>query len=184
MGGEAHGSVDAAFAKLLGWRRSGAGTSPVVAGYYRTNLAMRQLAPLFGISPVTVCRAGRSLGLLLSEGPAPKPVAGTDRLWIVDGTRVPVCDRRVTASSRNYRISVNGQANIVSDTRLVIASARPTPGKKADAHAWREPDLPATAAGTTVIWDGAYLGNGLIVPRRRRVGRPLLRAQGEGIAEH
>lgn len=28
----------------------------VVSVYYRTNLTMRQLAPLFGISPATVCR--------------------------------------------------------------------------------------------------------------------------------
>lgn len=28
----------------------------LVAVYYRTNLAMRQFAPLFGISPATVCR--------------------------------------------------------------------------------------------------------------------------------
>ncbi|KOV05213.1 transposase, partial [Streptomyces sp. XY511] len=28
----------------------------LVAVYYRTNLTMRQLAPLFGISPATVCR--------------------------------------------------------------------------------------------------------------------------------
>lgn len=27
-----------------------------VAVYYRTNLTMRQLAPLFGVSPATVCR--------------------------------------------------------------------------------------------------------------------------------
>ncbi|MGY4394181.1 hypothetical protein ACVWXB_007480 [Streptomyces sp. TE12347] len=39
------------------------------------------------------------------------------------------------------------------------------------------------AAGTTVIADGAYLGTGLIVPHRRRAGRPLLRGQ-EDNAEH
>lgn len=39
------------------------------------------------------------------------------------------------------------------------------------------PDLPAAAAGTTVIADGAYLGTGLIVPHRRRAERPLLRGQ-------
>ncbi|SEB64277.1 DDE superfamily endonuclease [Streptomyces sp. 2131.1] len=64
----------------------------------------------------------------------------------------------------------------------VIASARPVPGNKADAHAWRESDLPAVAAGT--IADGAYLGTGLIVPHRRRAGRPLLRGQEEDNAEH
>jgi hypothetical protein len=37
-----------------------------------------------------------------------------------------------------------------------VASARPAPGNKADAHVWRESGLPALAAGTTVIADGAY----------------------------
>ncbi|MFB7095772.1 transposase family protein, partial [Streptomyces virginiae] len=58
------------------------------------------------------------------------------------------------------------------------------PGNKADAHVWRESGLPAKAAGTTVIADGAYLGTGLIVPHRRRAGRPLLRGQEEDNAEH
>ncbi len=42
------------------------------------------------------------------------------------------------ASSRNYRFSANVQVIIDADTRLVVASARPAPGNKADAHAWRE----------------------------------------------
>ncbi|MDF9874640.1 hypothetical protein OKW18_006778 [Streptomyces pratensis] len=120
----------------------------------------------------------------LALEPAPRPVADVERLWIVDGTLVPVRDRRVAASSRNYRFSANVQVIIDADSRLVIASARPVPGNKADAHAWRESDLPAIAAGTTVIADGAYLGTGLIVPHRRRAGRPLLRGQEEDNAEH
>ncbi len=35
-----------------------------------------------------------------------------------------------------------------------------------------------------MIADGAYLGTGLIVPHRRRAGRPLLRGQEEDNAEH
>lgn len=40
------------------------------------------------------------------------------------------------------------------------------------------------SVGTTVIADGACLGTGLIVPHRRRAGRPLLRGQEEDNAEH
>ncbi|EKX60253.1 IS5/IS1182 family transposase [Streptomyces ipomoeae] len=156
----------------------------LVAVYYRTNLTMRQLAPLFGISPATVCRVIQRLRPLLALEPAPRPVAEADRLWIVDGTLIPVRDRSVGASSRNYRFSANVQVIIDADTRLVIASARPAPGNKADAHVWRESDLPAVATGTTVLADGAYLGTGLIVPHRRRAGRPLLRGQQEDNAEH
>lgn len=156
----------------------------LVAVYYRTNLTMRQLAPLFGISPATVCRVIQRLRPLLALEPAPRPVADVDRLWIVDGTLIPVRDRTVAASSRNYRFSANVQVIIDADSRLVVASARPAPGNKADAHVWRESDLPAAAVGTTVIADGAYLGTGLIVPHRRRAGRPLLRGQEEDNAEH
>ncbi|MEU1737457.1 transposase family protein [Streptosporangium sp. NPDC020145] len=35
-----------------------------------------------------------------------------------------------------------------------------------------------------VLTDGAYLNTGLIVPHRKRAGRPLLRAQKEDNAEH
>ncbi|MFF4153264.1 transposase [Streptomyces sp. NPDC001651] len=156
----------------------------LVAVYYRTNLTMRQLAPLFGVSAATVCRVIQRLRPLLALESAPRPVADVERLWIVDGTLVPVRDRKVGASSRNYRFSANVQVIIDADTRLVIASARPAPGNKADAHVWRESDLPGLAAGTTVLADGAYLGTGLIVPHRRRAGRPLLRAQEEDNAEH
>lgn len=156
----------------------------LVAVYYRTNLTMRQLAPLFGISAATVCRVIQRLRPLLALEPAPRPVADVERLWIVDGTLVPVRDRKVGASSRNYRFSANVQVIVDADTRLVIASARPAPGNKADAHVWRASGLPALAAGMTVTADGAYLGTGLIVPHRGRAGRPLLRAQEEDNAEH
>lgn len=116
--------------------------------------------------------------------PAPRPVADVDRLWIVDATLIPVRDRTVGASSRNHRLSANVQVIIDAGSRLVIASARPAPGNKADAHVWRESGLPAVAAGTTVIAEGACLGTGLIVPHRRRAGRPLLRGQEEDNAEH
>ncbi|MFE9796566.1 transposase [Streptomyces goshikiensis] len=176
-----------------GWRRFGGGRPwclpladrvLLVAVYYRTNLTMRQLAPLFGISPATVCRVVKRLGPLLALEPVPRPAAETERLWIVDGTLIPVRDRQVGASSRNYRFSANVQVIIDADSRLVVASARPARGNKADAHVWRESDLPAAAAGTTVTADGAYLGTGLIVPHRRRAGRPLLRGQEEDHAEH
>ncbi|KOV17614.1 transposase, partial [Streptomyces sp. XY413] len=36
-------------------------------------------------------------------------MADVERLWIVDGTLIPVRDRTVGASSRNYRFSANVQ---------------------------------------------------------------------------
>ncbi|MGW7416638.1 hypothetical protein [Streptomyces sp. NPDC054863] len=71
----------------------------------------------------------------LTLEPTPRPVTDTGRLWIVDGTLVPVRDRGVGASSRNHRFSANVQVLIDADTRLVIATARPVPGNNA-AHRW------------------------------------------------
>ncbi|MER8073802.1 MULTISPECIES: transposase family protein [unclassified Streptomyces] len=156
----------------------------MVAVYYRTNLTMRQLAPLFGVSPATVCRVIRRLRPLLALRPVTRPVDATDRLWIVDGTLVPVRDRKVGASSRNYRFSANVQVIIDADTRLVVATARPAPGNKADAHVWRSSGLPEQCQGVTVLGDGAYINTGLVVPHRKRPGRPLLAGEEADNKEH
>jgi hypothetical protein len=43
----------------------------VVAVYYRTNLTMRQLGPLFGVSSSMVCRMIQKLAPLLALEPSP-----------------------------------------------------------------------------------------------------------------
>lgn len=156
----------------------------LVAVYYRTNLTMRQLAPLFGCSPATVCRVIQRLRPLLALGPASRPADGVERLWIVDGTLVPVRDRKVGSSSRNYRFSANVQVIIDADTKLVIAAAPPVPGTTADARAWRECGLAEVCGGVTVLGDGAYINTGLVVPHRKRPGRRLLPGQEADNAEH
>ncbi|MFI9550482.1 transposase family protein [Nonomuraea endophytica] len=156
----------------------------LVAVYYRTNLTMRQLAPLFGICPATVCRIIQRLGPLLALEPAPRPAEAAERLWIVDGTLIPVRDRTVGASSKNYHFSANVQVIIDADTRLVMATGRPAPGNKVDAQVWRDSGLPAQCQNVTVLADGAYFNTGLVVPHRRRAGKALLRAQEEDNAEH
>jgi hypothetical protein len=106
----------------------------VVAVYYRTNLTMRQLGPLFGVSSSTVCRVIQKLGPLLALEPVARPTDAADRLWIVDGTLVPVRDRKVGASSRNYRFSANVQV-IVS-----CAPAHSTPHPAPAPRDLRAPD--------------------------------------------
>ncbi|MER5604194.1 transposase family protein, partial [Streptomyces sp. NPDC002265] len=107
-----------------------------------------------------------------------------DRLWIVDGTLVPLRDRSVATSSRNYRFSANVQVIADAETRLVIAAARPVPGTTADAHAWRASGLSRHCQGVTVLGDGAYLNCGMAVPHRKRPGRALLQAEEDDNAEH
>jgi len=159
------------------WRLPLAERVLLVAVYYRTNLTMRQLAVLFGVCPATVCRTIQQVGPLLSLEPAPRPEGAVERLWIVDGTLIPVRDRTVSASSRNYRFSANVQVVIDADTRLVVATAPPVAGNVADAHAFRDTGLAEVCSGMTVLADGAYGGTGLVIPHRRRGKRPLLPIQ-------
>lgn len=156
----------------------------MVAVYYRTNQAMRQLAPLFGVSSSTVCRVIQRLGPLLSLEPVSRPSEAAERLWIVDGTLLPVRDRHVGSSSRNYRFSANVQVIVGADTRLVIAASRPVPGTTADAHAWRVSGLARRCEGVTLLGDGAYLHCGMSVPHRKRPGRALLKDEEDDNAAH
>lgn len=97
-----------------------------MAVYDGTNLTMRQFAPLFGCSPTTVCGVNQQLRPLLAVEPAARPADAVDRLWLwtVDGTLIPVRDRKVGASSRNHRFSAKVQVIIDADTKLVVSAAR------------------------------------------------------------
>lgn len=85
----------------------------LVAVHNPTNLAMRQLAPLFGCSPTTECLVIQPLGPLRAIEPAARSANATDRPWIVGRLSAPV------------------QVIVDADTRLVIATARPAPGNTA-----------------------------------------------------
>ncbi|MDV9188895.1 transposase family protein [Streptomyces sp. SR27] len=145
---------------------------------------MRQFAPLFGVTLATVCRVIQRLRPLLAIERATRPADAVDRLWIVDGTLIPVRHRKTGAASRNYRFSANVQVIIDADTKLVVAAARLVPGNTADAKAWRESGLAQHCEGVTVPADGAYINTGLIVPHRKRPGRALLPGEEQDNAEH
>ncbi|MFJ4428961.1 transposase family protein [Streptomyces bobili] len=105
-------------------------------------------------------------------------------MWIVGGTLVPLHERGVGASSRNYRFSANVQVIVDAETRLVVAAARPVPANTADARAWRNSGLAEHCHGVTVLGDGAYINTTLIVPHRERPGRALLKGEEEDNAAH
>ncbi|CAL9412472.1 hypothetical protein SUDANB106_01697 [Streptomyces sp. enrichment culture] len=139
----------------------------LVAAYWRTNLTLRQLAPLFGISKSAADRIVAHLGPALALQPRRR--FRRDTVLIVDGTLVPTRDRTVAASSKNYRHSTNHQVVIDADTRLVVAVGRPLPGNRNDCRAWEESGAKATVGTTpTVIADGGYRGTGLTIPHYRR----------------
>jgi hypothetical protein len=49
---------------------------------------------------------------------------------------------------------------------------------------WRNSGLPTQCQGVTVLGDGAYINTGLVVPHRKRPGRPLLAGEEADNAEH
>jgi hypothetical protein len=145
----------------------------LLAVYWRTNLTLRQVAPLFGISRAAAHRVVDSLSDLLALAPATRRRA--DQVAIVDGTLVPTRDHRLAAPSKNYRYSANIQVAIDADTQLVIAVGDPLPGNRHDSPAFRESGMADALAGQTVVADLGYLGNpGLLLPVKRQHDRQLL----------
>ncbi len=137
----------------------------LVAAYWRTNLTLRQLGPLFGISKSAADRVIDHLGPLLALRPRRR--FRKDTVLIVDGTLVPTRDHTVAEQSKNYRYSTNHQVVIDADTRLVVTVGRPLPGNRNDCKAWELSGAKAAVGHTTVIADGGYSGTGLIIPHRR-----------------
>jgi hypothetical protein len=142
----------------------------LVTTYWRTNLTMRQLAPLFGISKSAADRIIDHLGPLLALRPRKR--FRKDTVLIVDGTLVPTRDHTVAEQSKNYRYSTNHQVVIDAGTRLIVVVGRPLAGNRNDCKAWEESGAKA-AVGKTMTIAGGYPGTGLVMPHRRRNGEDL-----------
>ncbi|PPK64803.1 transposase family protein [Actinokineospora auranticolor] len=157
------------------WGLSLADRVLLVAVYYRTNLTFRQVALLFGISRSAANRAVDHLAPLLALSPVTRKHS-PDTVLIVDGTLVPTHDRGMSASSKNYRYSVNMQVVIDANTRLVIAVGEPTPGNRNDCRAYTDSGVDEQCRGAKVMADGGYQGNPeVIMPYRKpRKGQPPL----------
>jgi hypothetical protein len=157
------------------WSLSLADRVLLVAVYYRTNLTFRQVALLFGISKSAANRVVDHLAPLLALSPVTHKHS-PDTVLIVDGTLVPTHDRSISASSKNYRYSVNMQVVIDANTRLVTAVGKPTPGNRNDCRAYTDSGVNEQCRGATVMADGGYQGNpGVIMPYRKpRKGQPPL----------
>ncbi|MFE6039908.1 transposase [Streptomyces sp. NPDC056452] len=143
----------------------------LVVTYWRTNLTMRRLAPLFGVSKSAAGRIIDHLGPLLALRPRRR--FAKDTALIVDGTLVPTRDHTVAEQSKNYRYSTNHQVVIDADGRLVVVVGQPLPGNRNDCKAWAESGAKAAVGNTTTIADGGYPGTGLVMPHRRRNGEDL-----------
>ncbi|WP_212732296.1 transposase [Streptomyces sp. V17-9] len=146
----------------------------LVAAYWRTNLTLRRLAPLLGVSKSAADRIIDHLGprLALQQ----RRWFRKDAVLIVDGTLVPTRDHTVAEQSKNYRYSTNHQVVIDADTRRVVAVGRPVAGNRNDCKAWEISGAKDAVGRTTVIADGGYRGTGLITPHRRPPGQAGLPA--------
>ncbi|MDG4536805.1 transposase [Streptomyces sp. AV19] len=138
----------------------------LVAAYWRTNLTLRQLAPLFGVSKSAADRIISHLGPMLALQPRKR--FRKDTVLIADGTLVPTRDHSVAEQSKNYRYSTSHQVVIDADTRLVVVIGRPLPGNRHDSKAWAESGAEAAVGKTTTIADGGYRGTGLVIPHYRK----------------
>ncbi|MGC0407454.1 hypothetical protein RKD31_000697 [Streptomyces sp. SAI-163] len=148
------------------WRLSLEDRVLLVATYWRTNLTLRQVAPLFGVSKSAADRILDHLAPLLAISPARRP--RKDTVYIVDGTLVPTRDRSVAASSKNYRYSTNLQVVIDANSRLVVAIGLPLPGSRNDCRAFTESGINRACRGAPTLADGGYQGTGLLIPHRKR----------------
>ncbi|WP_433264780.1 transposase family protein [Actinosynnema sp. CS-041913] len=155
------------------WRLDLADRVLLVATYWRTNLTMRQLGPLFGVSHAAAHRVIDTVGPLLALAPVRR--RRVDQVAIVDGTLVPTRDHRLAARSKNYRYSTNLQVAVDADTRLVIATGEPKPGNRNDCTVYRDSGIADVLDGRPVMADGGYQGNkDVIMPYRKpRAGGPL-----------
>lgn len=143
----------------------------LVVAYWRTNLTLRQLAPLFGVSKSAADRIICHLGPKVALQPRQRFAKGT--VLIVDGTLVPTRDHAVAEQSKNYRYSTNHQVVIDADTRRVVVIGRPMPGNRNDCKAWEQSGAKAAVGRTVTIADGGYPGTGLVMPHRRTPGGEL-----------
>jgi hypothetical protein len=120
----------------------------LVAAYWRTNLTLRQLAPLFGVSKSAADRIIDHLGPALALQQRKR--FRKDTVLIVDGTLVPTRDHQVAEQSKNYRYSTNHQVVIDADTRLIVTVGRPLPGNRNDCKAWELSGAKDAVGRTTV----------------------------------
>ncbi|GAA2777252.1 hypothetical protein GCM10019017_22840 [Streptomyces showdoensis] len=79
----------------------------LVTAYWRTNLKLRQLAPLFGVPKSAADHVVRHISPLLALRPRER--VRRDTVLIVDGTLVPTRDHTVAEQFKNYRYSTNRQ---------------------------------------------------------------------------
>lgn len=123
----------------------------------RTNLTLRELAALAGLSKSTVHR----IVATMTPRIAAQGTSLRDRRfgWALDGTLVPTRDHRRAAKSKNYRWSCNAQLLIRRRDLAIVASTAGGPGNRNDPVHYRGSALESLCkAHPNVLADGGYRG--------------------------
>jgi len=143
-----------------------------------TNLTVRELAAVFGISPAQVHRIVTDVVERMAAMQLAMHVPFDRRYsWVVDGTLVPTRDHRVAAKAKNYRWSCNAQLLIRRTDLRVIAVAGGGPGNRNDPIHYRGTHVERLCQHHgRVLADGGYRAvPELVTPVFR--GRRILRDQ-------
>lgn len=133
----------------------------LVAAYWRTDLTLRRLAPLFEVSKSAADPTIDHLGPVLALRQRKR--FRKDSVLVVDGTLVPTRDHSVAEQSKNHRYATNHQVVIDADTRLVGTVGRPLSGNRNDCKTWELSGAEGAVGRTTVIAGGGYRGTGLVI---------------------
>jgi hypothetical protein len=125
----------------------------------RTNLTIRELAAIFGVSRSA---AHRIIATMTPRLPAllTEPCLRDRReSWVVDGTLVPTRDHSRAARSKNYRWSCNAQILARRRDLRVVATFAGGPGNRNDPVHYRGSHVEALCqAHSRVLADGGYRG--------------------------
>ncbi len=147
----------------------------VACASLRTNLTLRELAAVFGMSTSQVHRIVTDLVPRLAALLRGSPRGDRRRTWIVDGTLVPTRDHRAAAKAKTYHWACNLQVLVRHSDRSVVAIAGGGPGNRNDPVHYRGSLVePLCRAHGRVLADGGYRGIGeLATPafRRNRIVR-------------
>jgi len=156
------------------WSCSRAMRVLVTCAALRTNLTMRALAIVVGLSKSMVHRIVTStvphLARLLRAPPRDRRWS-----WVIDGTLIPTRDHRSAARSKNYRYSCNAQVLIRRRDRRVIAVHAGGAGHRNDPVRYRGSVVADLCRHHgRVLADGGSRGvRELVTPRFR--GRSMVR---------
>lgn len=133
------------------WRLPLADRVLLVAVYWRTDLTLRQVAPLFGVSKSAADRVLDHLAPLLAIAPARRP--RKDTVMIVGGTLVPARDGGAVAADRERPCSTSLRVVIDTNSRLVVASGTPPcPAQEPDGF-WGPPPRGRRRVPGPTGWD-------------------------------